>query len=39
MHLESPVDVDEGVEARRGKMREKMAKRKPWTGPTETALL
>jgi hypothetical protein len=39
MHLESPVDVDEGVEARRGKMKEKMAKRKPGIGPTEPALL
>lgn len=39
MRLESPVDVDEGVEVRKGKMREKMAKRRPWTGPTETALL
>ena len=37
--LESLVDVDEKVEARREKMREKLAKRKVWRGPSETALL
>ncbi|OAG06093.1 alpha/beta-hydrolase [Paraphaeosphaeria sporulosa] len=39
MELESPVDVEESVEVRRGKMREKLAVRKVWRGPTETAML
>ncbi|KAF2451072.1 alpha/beta-hydrolase [Karstenula rhodostoma CBS 690.94] len=39
MELQSPVDVDEDVDVRREKMKEKVAGRKVWTGPTETAML